>query len=454
MGLVLGAGGIAGWAWLVGCLAGLEEVAGWDARRADLIVGTSAGAGVAATLRGGRSAIDQLAAYTESARAAASSTPDPPQGASRPTIGHRRSRARPASSPPASTPARAPRGRASWTHGSEHGRGQRGPMLDAGTDRSPETAEPLRRRRPRPAPGRRPCPVGSAAGATMPAPARPPLIERLADDVSHRRHRHPRRTVPPATDGASATAPDGRRAWPQAPQLAVMAFTHWPPRPGLALAGLLPRGRHSLDDLGGRLSRPARPRLAGQAAVGHGHPGRHRPAGRVRPGRRRALPTWPRRCGPPPRCPAGTSRSASATSDHLDGGSWSATNADLVAGLGFDVALILAPMSVATARLGRSKDRLRRAYHRSVLSREVDVVHRNGTDAVVLEPHPDDLALLAGVGRRSSTAPAGWPSPSGPASGCSNGWARTPRWLPPCRRRRRPRSEAGPRAEPGPRPTT
>jgi hypothetical protein len=44
--------------------------------------------------------------------------------------------------------------------------------------------------------------------------------------------------------------------------------------------------------------------------------------------------------------------------------------------------------------MGRSTDRLRRAYHRSVLSREVDVVHRNGTDTVVIEPQPDDLGLL------------------------------------------------------------
>src|SRR5215218_8494163 len=60
VGLVLGAGGVAGWAWLVGCLAALEEEGGWDAPQADLIVGTSAGAGVAALLRGGRSASEQL----------------------------------------------------------------------------------------------------------------------------------------------------------------------------------------------------------------------------------------------------------------------------------------------------------------------------------------------------------------------------------------------------------
>jgi NTE family protein len=80
--------------------------------------------------------------------------------------------------------------------------------------------------------------------------------------------------------------------------------------------------------------------------------------------------------------------------DYLDGGAWSATNADLVAGLGLDAAVVLAPLSISTSRGGWRGERLRRAYHRSVLSREVDVVHRNGTDAIVVEPHPDDLALL------------------------------------------------------------
>jgi len=52
VGLVLGGGGIAGAAWHGAVLAALAEH-GWDARSADLVVGTSAGAGVAAALRVG-----------------------------------------------------------------------------------------------------------------------------------------------------------------------------------------------------------------------------------------------------------------------------------------------------------------------------------------------------------------------------------------------------------------
>jgi NTE family protein len=63
VGLVLGAGGIAGQAYQAGILAALEADVGWDARTADLIVGTSAGSITGTLLRGGVSARD-LAAWT------------------------------------------------------------------------------------------------------------------------------------------------------------------------------------------------------------------------------------------------------------------------------------------------------------------------------------------------------------------------------------------------------
>src|SRR5688572_26886347 len=64
--LVLGAGGVVGRAYLAGTIAGLAEGAGWDARDADLIVGTSAGSGIGATLRAGLSPADHLARLTDS----------------------------------------------------------------------------------------------------------------------------------------------------------------------------------------------------------------------------------------------------------------------------------------------------------------------------------------------------------------------------------------------------
>jgi NTE family protein len=48
--LVLGAGGVIGFAWILGALSALQEVTGIDPREADIVVGTSAGSVVAALL--------------------------------------------------------------------------------------------------------------------------------------------------------------------------------------------------------------------------------------------------------------------------------------------------------------------------------------------------------------------------------------------------------------------
>ena len=61
VGLVLGAGGVAGGAFHAGVLAALAESTGWDPRSAEVIVGTSAGSIVAMSLRAGLSAADGLA---------------------------------------------------------------------------------------------------------------------------------------------------------------------------------------------------------------------------------------------------------------------------------------------------------------------------------------------------------------------------------------------------------
>jgi NTE family protein len=53
VGIVLGAGGVLGGAWMAGALAALNQVTGWDPREADWLVGTSAGALFAALLAAG-----------------------------------------------------------------------------------------------------------------------------------------------------------------------------------------------------------------------------------------------------------------------------------------------------------------------------------------------------------------------------------------------------------------
>ena len=61
IGLVLGAGGVAGGAFHAGVLAAMAEVTGWDPRTAEVIVGTSAGSVAAASLRAGLCAPDLFA---------------------------------------------------------------------------------------------------------------------------------------------------------------------------------------------------------------------------------------------------------------------------------------------------------------------------------------------------------------------------------------------------------
>src|SRR5262245_49971223 len=56
--LVLGAGGVVGHAFHVGVLCALAEEFGWDPRAAELIVGTSAGSVVGASMRAGVSPAD------------------------------------------------------------------------------------------------------------------------------------------------------------------------------------------------------------------------------------------------------------------------------------------------------------------------------------------------------------------------------------------------------------
>ena len=65
VGLVLGAGGVVGLACHAGALAALENDLRWDPRRADVIVGSSAGSVTATLLRSGISALD-LAAWCAS----------------------------------------------------------------------------------------------------------------------------------------------------------------------------------------------------------------------------------------------------------------------------------------------------------------------------------------------------------------------------------------------------
>ena len=96
--------------------------------------------------------------------------------------------------------------------------------------------------------------------------------------------------------------------------------------------------------------------------------------------------------------------------DHrfIDGGAWSSTNIDLLAGLGLDEVYVLAPqVSFDADRPSQLSTRLERQWRARVTVRalrEVDKVHRHGTEVTVLGPGADDLEAMGGnlmeVGRR------------------------------------------------------
>jgi NTE family protein len=83
---------------------------------------------------------------------------------------------------------------------------------------------------------------------------------------------------------------------------------------------------------------------------------------------------------------------------YVDGGAWSATSADLLAGLGLDEVFVIAPMvSFAFDRpaslLARAERRWRLQVTRRCL-REVSKLHAGGSEVTVLGPGPDDLTAM------------------------------------------------------------
>ena len=148
VGLVLGAGGVVGHAYHAGTLATIAEVTGWDPRTAAVIVGTSAGSGVGATLRAGLAAHDFAARIT--------GEPLSPEGAGAPE-GHG------AAAATAHAPARG------WADAVPRGSDAPGPRSRRALAVSPrEGARRARARRPRPDDGDgrsdAPAPQGAVAG--------------------------------------------------------------------------------------------------------------------------------------------------------------------------------------------------------------------------------------------------------------------------------------------------
>ena len=79
---------------------------------------------------------------------------------------------------------------------------------------------------------------------------------------------------------------------------------------------------------------------------------------------------------------------------HVDGGAWSPSNADVLAGRGLDLVLVISPMSARRTIPITSVDGAVRAACRLQLTQEVLRLRRRGTPVVVLEPGDRELAAM------------------------------------------------------------
>jgi NTE family protein len=286
VGLVLGAGGVVGGAFHTGVLAAIAETTGWDARSADLIVGTSAGAVMGAVLRGGLSPADQYAHAT---------------------------------------------------------------------------GRPL-----------------SAEGRV--------IANRLT--------------------GLSDLPVRARRGWSSRPaspgMISASLRSPWPPRPGKALAGLLPPGIYSTEPIGARI-RELYDATAGTDGARWPDDPLWVCTVRLGDGRRVVF-------GRDDDADIGTAVAASCAVPgfmtpvesggrrYVDGGAHSPTNADLAAGLGLDVVVVVSAMS-ATWRAGWRALRPsptvgNRVLAGMTLDREVRAIRASGTPVLVIQPTDADLAVM------------------------------------------------------------
>ena len=79
---------------------------------------------------------------------------------------------------------------------------------------------------------------------------------------------------------------------------------------------------------------------------------------------------------------------------YIDGGGWSPTNADVLAGRGLDLVIVLSPMSAAPGCARDRRDLQIRRACRAMLMEEVALLRRTGTPVAVIEPCDADLLAM------------------------------------------------------------
>jgi NTE family protein len=82
---------------------------------------------------------------------------------------------------------------------------------------------------------------------------------------------------------------------------------------------------------------------------------------------------------------------------YIDGGAWSASNADVLAGAGLDLVIVLSPLTGAPSSLVARPDRWLRAACRWTLIAELAQVRASGTAVSIIEPDAADLPCLGSM---------------------------------------------------------
>ena len=205
------------------------------------------------------------------------------------------------------------------------------------------------------------------------------------------------RSVAPSPLPRPDRPPTLRRLQPSSRALLRLVRQPWSVTPGSLAAAFLPPGEVPGDAIGARIRSmydrpwPEQPFWACVVRQGDG--------ARVVLGR-----------DPEPATDVGTAVQASSAipswfqpveidgEHYVDGGAFSPTNADVLAGAALDLVVIVSPMSssrTATARL--AADAPVRAVYRARLAREVAAVRRRGAGVVTFQPSGEDLAVMGGA---------------------------------------------------------
>ena len=237
--------------------------------------------------------------------------------------------------------------------------------------------------------------AGSGVGALLRAglPARDLAARVLGEPLTAEGARVVANAPRPATT-LDFRLPSGGLPRPASPELLLRSSLRWwQARPGHFAAGAMPAGRQPTTMIGDRVRAVYGDRRWPQEPL-------WLCALRLRDGRRAV---FGRDLEPTPHVATAVEASSAIPGyfipveidgeRYVDGGAHSPTNADLLAGLGFDTIVVVSPMSMS-AGVPVGPSRAGRWWWHRQLAREVAPARRVGVRVLVIEPTADDLEAM------------------------------------------------------------